>query len=346
MPDSRFWSGRRVFLTGHTGFKGAWLSLWLEQMGAKVGGFALPPVTNPNLFDLARPALNSFFGDIRDQSALAQAISSVRPEIAIHMAAQSLVRLSYSAPVETIGVNVLGTACVLEELRQAPSLQAILVVTSDKVYAAAHDAPKRELDSLGGRDPYSASKAAAEIICAGFRESFFPHIPVLTARAGNVIGGGDWAADRLIPDAWRADAANIPLGLRNPSATRPWQHVLDALAGYLRYIEAAAHGAQVPESLNFGPLDGPDLTVADVTELFLRGIGSKTRWDAVESDGRPEAASLKLDSCLAVKQLDWRPRLSQRESIDWSSGWYRAIARGGNPRDVCLDQIARYQLMT
>ena len=275
MIERAFWRDRRVLLTGHTGFKGAWLALWLERLGAQVFGLALPPtIPSPRGFPNWRPRRSrSRIGDIRDAGVVARAVQEARPQIVIHMAAQALVRRSYRAPVETFATNVMGTAHLLDSLRGAEGLQAVLVVTTDKVYRNdGNGHPFAEDDPLGGADPYSASKAAAEIVVASMATSFFGGKGVATARAGNVIGGGDWSEDRLIPDIWRAVKAGKPLRLRNPEATRPWQHVLDPLAGYLRYAERLASGADVPKALNFGPLPGDALTVAEIADAMLAAM--------------------------------------------------------------------------
>jgi CDP-glucose 4,6-dehydratase len=293
MIERAFWRGRRVLLTGHTGFKGAWLALWLEQLGAEVVGLALPPDTEPALYSLLAPiiGLRSRVGDIRDPVMLAQAVSEARPQIVIHLAAQALVRRSYRRPVETFGINVMGTALLLDSLRAVADLQAVLVITTDKVYRnSGRGEPFGEDDPLGGGDPYSASKAAAELATASMAASFFAGrgVAVATARAGNVIGGGDWSEDRLIPDIWRAVHSGAPLRLRNPQATRPWQHVLEPLAGYLRYAERLASGANVPRALNFGPPLGDVATVAEVADAMLAALHAGQGWikDDVEQPGK------------------------------------------------------------
>ncbi|MEM0944639.1 MAG: CDP-glucose 4,6-dehydratase, partial [Pseudomonadota bacterium] len=270
-----FWRGRRVLLTGHTGFKGAWAGAWLGRMGAEVTGFALAPQTQPALFEMLDFPGRSIIGDLRDPAAISQAVADADPEIVIHMAAQPLVRQSYADPVETYGTNVMGTVHLLEALKPAPAGR-ILVVTSDKVYE--NDETGRafaEGDRLGGHDPYAASKAATEIVVASYRRSFFAEagVALATARGGNVIGGGDFSADRLVPDIARALAAGRPVELRNPQATRPWQHVLDCLSGYLTYLEALP---DAPAALNFGPADPADaLSVAEVTGAMNAALGQE-----------------------------------------------------------------------
>ena len=259
-PDPHFWQGRRVLLTGHTGFKGAWAALWLERLGAEVFGLARPPDTEPNLYTLLAPSQAGILADLMDRAAVRDAVAEARPQIVIHMAAQALVRRSYADPVETFASNVMGTVNLLDALGQQKDLEAVLVVTSDKVYGQGQGSgPFVEGDALGGVDPYSASKACVEHVVASWAQGLWTEGPRLaTARAGNVIGGGDWAADRIIPDVWRAWTGGAPLSLRNPQATRPWQHVLDALSGYLLYVErlAGAGGAGGATTTTISPLGG------------------------------------------------------------------------------------------
>jgi CDP-glucose 4,6-dehydratase len=337
-----FWRGRRVLVTGHTGFKGAWLSLWLETLGADVTGLALPPHTAPSLFTAARPRIRDIAGDIRDAEAVARAVAASDPEIVFHLAAQSLVRRSYRDPVETVAVNVTGTAVVLNTLRAAKNLRAVVVATTDKVYRNGDDGrPFREDDPLGGRDPYSASKAAAELVTSAMAESFLD-APVATARAGNVIGGGDWSEDRIVPDIWRAIRSGTPLALRHPDATRPWQHVLDPLYGYLLYAERLAAGAGVPRALNFGPLPGVPITVGEVAGTMLASLGAEQRWQRAGDPGPHEMKMLALDPARAIAALDWRPRLDARAAIARTADWYRRFDRGADARALCLDDIARF----
>ena len=348
-PDADFWSGQRVLLTGHTGFKGTWLALWLERMGATTFGLALAPDTDPSLFDLARPRLTSRIGDVRDPAAVAAAVAVARPTIAIHMAAQPLVRHAYHEPIATIATNVMGAAHVLEALRDQQGLRAVLVTTTDKVYANPDTGQPFDEDCrLGGHDPYSASKAAAEIVIASYADSFFGDgaARVATARAGNVVGGGDWAEDRLIPDLWRARAANAPITLRNPQATRPWQHVLDLLSGYLVYAEQLATRAEAPpRALNFGPVGGDTRTVLEVTEAVLDGLGSDLGWRLAEGAQPREMQLLALDASRAGKTLGWRPKLRGADAIAWAVDWYRAFDDGADARGLCMDQIARYEAL-
>ncbi len=351
MIERAFWRDRRVLLTGHTGFKGAWLALWLENLGAKVFGLALPPDTEPALFALLQPmtGLTSRLADIRDPDAVAAAVAEARPSVVIHMAAQALVRRSYRLPVETLCTNVMGTAYLLDSLRGAEGLDAVLVVTTDKVYR--HDGkphPFSENDPLGGADPYSASKAAAELLVASMAASFFAAkgVAMATARAGNVIGGGDWSEDRLIPDLWRAVRAGEPLQLRNPNATRPWQHVLEPLCGYLQYVERLARGADVPSALNFGPLARDVLTVGQVADTMLVSMGSSQRWIKVGGPQPAEAQFLSIDPSLAMSSLGWRPRLSASDALQWTADWYRAVSDGVGARPAALEQIRRYEALS
>ena len=343
-----FWASQRVLLTGHTGFKGSWLTLWLERLGAQVFGFALPPDQTPNLYSHLAPfaTLTSTFGDIRNLGELQTVIAKARPTVAIHMAAQPLVRRSYADPVETFATNTQGTVNVLEALRQASDLDATLVITTDKVYQNA-DAKRNfeENDPLGGHDPYSASKAAAELVVRSYAQSFFEPAqkPLATARAGNVLGGGDWSEDRLVPDIWRAKRLDRPVVLRYPQSTRPWQHVLDPLAGYLIFIERlACQPAGTPRALNFGPLDfAGEMTVAEVADVVTAGLG--TWW--IKADG-PQSAEMKhlaLNATKAVRSLGWRPRLSARQTLEWTVDWYRRFDAGENPRTLSVEQIVRYE---
>jgi CDP-glucose 4,6-dehydratase len=350
MIERAFWRGRRVLLTGHTGFKGAWLSLWLEQLGAEVVGVALPPETEPALYSLLAPiiGLRSRVGDIRDPVMLAQAVAEARPQIVIHMAAQALVRRSYRRPMETFGINVMGTALLLDSLRTVSDLQAVLVITTDKVYRnSGRGEPFAENDPLGGADPYSASKAAAELATASMAASFFAGrgVAVATARAGNVIGGGDWSEDRLIPDIWRAVQAGAPLRLRNPQATRPWQHVLEPLGGYLHYAECLASRANVPRALNFGPPLGDVATVAEVADALLAALHPGQGWIRDDGEQPEEAQLLALDPTLATRSIGWRPKLAASQALQWTADWYRTVADGTPARAATLDQIARYEML-
>jgi CDP-glucose 4,6-dehydratase len=348
MPDASFWSQQRVLLTGHTGFKGAWLSLWLAQMGAQVFGLSLAAETDPSLFALIglAPSAASTVADIRDPAAIAHAVEQAAPTVVIHMAAQTLVRRGYRAPIETFETNVMGTANLLEALRGRPGLRAVLVVTTDKVYRNFEDGRAfSEDDPLGAHDPYSASKAAAEIVVGSWAQSYFAPkgIPVVTARAGNVIGGGDWSEDRLVPDIWRAIREKAPLLLRYPRSTRPWQHVIEPLAGYLRYVEAIVATETLPTSLNFGPYPDDILTVAELAEAMLVAFGVAPNWQLDPASADREMQALVLDPALAGSAIGWRPRLSSRDTIAWTAEWYGRHAAGEQARVVCLEQISRYE---
>ena len=353
MPTADFWHGRRVLLTGQTGFKGAWAWAWLSRMGAEVHGLAHAPETEPSLAAIlgldADP--RSRLGDIRDPEAVAAAVEAARPQVVLHMAAQALVRRSYAEPVETFETNVTGTLRVLDALRGRPELQACVVVTSDKAYE--NDGSGRafaEGDRLGGADPYSASKAACEIATASFARSFAASLagPVATARAGNVIGGGDWSADRIVPDLWRAHRAGRPAELRYPRATRPWQHVLEPIAGYLDFAEALVSG--LPErALNFGPAEDRPVTVSEVAEAFqaahggVPGADGAPGWVQAPGEHPEEAATLAIDASRAASVLPWRPRLAAPEAIAWTADWYAGFDRGTDMAAFTASQIAAFE---
>ena len=348
LPNPAFWKEKRVLLTGHTGFKGSWTSLWLAAMGAKVTGYALAPDTEPALFELAGVERDvvSVIGDIRDARALQRAIEKADPEIVLHMAAQPLVRRSIVTPFETFAVNVQGTAQLLEALRHRRALRAVLIVTSDKVYA--NEVPVRpfiESDPLGGKDPYSASKAAVELVTRAYAVSYFDGagVPVATARAGNIIGGGDFALDRLVPDVIRAVRAGKRLTLRHPEATRPWHHVLDCIAGYLLFVEGLVRGEDVPRALNFGPDPSKPMTVAALAEAVLSALGEKPQWDYLPDPDSIEMQALALDSSRARKTLGWRTRFSAAAAIAQTTEWYRAFAAGADLRHATLAQITAYR---
>ena len=350
MPRPDFWRGRRVLLTGHTGFKGAWTWSWLTRMGAEVTGFALPPATEPNLSVLLGITCqrHSVIGDIRDAAALAAVVAQARPQVVLHMAAQALVRPSYATPIETFDINVTGTLRVLEALRSAPDLQACLVVTSDKVYE--NDGTGRlfsEDDRLGGSDPYSASKAACEIAVSSFARSFGRELggPVATVRAGNVIGGGDWSADRIVPDVWRAQRSGVPVSLRYPEATRPWQHVLEPVAGYLDFAEALAAGTVDARALNFGPPGGDPVPVRAVAEAFQAAYGAPASrgWTQAPGEHLKEAPTLAIDARRAVSLLPWRPCLFAPEAILWTARWYAGFDQGADMQGFTDAQIAEFE---
>ncbi len=353
-----FWHGRKVFLTGHTGFKGAWLSLWLERLGAAVTGFALAPATEPSLFVEAdvSAAMTSVLGDVRDLAVLQRAMSDAQPELVIHMAAQSLVRASYADPVGTFATNVMGTVHVLEAARTCSSVRAVVIVTSDKCYANQEWVwPYRETDNLGGYDPYSNSKACAELATASYRSAFFNRerfaehrVAVASARAGNVIGGGDWALDRLLPDAVRAFGSGAVLRIRNPHAVRPWQHVLEPLRGYLVLAQALLeHGTRLDGAWNFGPQAGAVQPVSEVVgrfaESWSRTAGKSAQWAVDEGPHPHEAHTLCLDCSKAGAELKWASALSFSDALELTAGWYGRFLAGENARALCLEQIAGYE---
>jgi CDP-glucose 4,6-dehydratase len=348
LPDPAFWRGRRVLLTGHTGFKGAWAALWLERLGAEVSGFALAPETEPSLFDLAAPwsGLRSRLGDVRDPSALRAAVDAADPQIVIHMAAQALVRRGYAEPRATFETNVQGTANLLDALDGCAHLEAVLVVTTDKCYRNDNAGrPFVEDDPLGGADPYSASKAAQELVCHAWPAG----LPLATTRAGNVIGGGDWAADRVLPDLFRAVAADTAIRLRRPRATRPWQHVLDVLSGYFVYAERlAATPEALPRALNFGPPPDPENArdvgwLVETASACLRVHGIDVQdWRQDGDPGPAEATALSLDPALAATTLGWRTRLDAAASVAWTAEWHARLQRGETARAISLSQLDRY----
>ena len=344
--NSSFWRGRRVLLTGHTGFKGAWLALMLESLGAEIHGLALAPATNPNLFDLASPRMTSTLGDLRDPTVAEAAVARCDPEIVFHLAAQALVRTAYADPQATFATNVMGTANLLEALRASPSLKAVLVVTSDKVYANDGTcAAFTEDDSLGGFDPYSASKACQEMVAAAYHKSYFHDrgVRLARARAGNVIGGGDWSEDRLVPDFFRAVAAQETLALRYPEAVRPWQHVLEPLAGYLAYGEALFGDGDLPDALNFAPDPADARSVGWVADHLAEAWGGHAGWRHDDGDHPAEAGPLFLDGSAAEAALGVKPRLSLADALAMTAAWYGAHDRGEDMRAYSLAEIARYQ---
>lgn len=350
-PDPAFWVQQRVLLTGHTGFKGAWTALWLERLGAAVHGFALAPDHVPDLYSRLAPFahLTSTIADLGDRNALARVVADLQPTIVLHMAAQPLVRQSYADPLATFATNVMGTANVLEAVRDVAGLKAVLIVTTDKVYANDGAGMRFvEGDRLGSGDPYSASKACAELVTASYRASFFKAsgAAVATARAGNVIGGGDWSVDRLIPDIWRALHAGGAIELRYPQATRPWQHVLDPIAGYLIYLEKLALPATLPPALNFGPgADAQPVTVAEVADVMAQEFGLAHGWQAMPGTHPHEMAALALDASLAEVALGWRPRLDAADALRWTADWYRGFDAGGDARVLTNDQISAYEAL-
>ena len=349
-PDADFWRGKRVFLTGHTGFKGAWLAIWLRRMGAQVHGFALAPEPGPNLFAQAGLAdlPGHTIGDIRDPGALRAAIGAAQPDIVLHLAAQALVRRSYLQPVETLATNVMGTAHLLDALRDVHGVKAVVVVTTDKCYENREWVwPYRETDALGGRDPYSASKAAAELVTAMYRDSYLAArgAAVASARAGNVIGGGDWAEDRLLPDCVRAFGLGEAVVLRNPAAVRPWQHVLEPLAGYLLLAERLCGKGTTSgfaDAFNFGPAAADARPVGWVVAEMARLWGGGAAWRIDAGEHPHESRLLALDASRARTMLGWRPRLALPQSLGWSVDWYRAVSAGRPALDVTCEQIDRY----
>jgi CDP-glucose 4,6-dehydratase len=347
-----FWRDRRVLLTGHTGFKGAWMSLWLKALGAEVTGYALAPATLPNLWSIVTASPNagwvphSVIADIRDARRVGEAVAQADPQIVIHMAAQALVRESYRDPLGTYAVNVMGTAVLLEACRSLRHLECAVVVTSDKVYQNQGEGRAfDERDALGGHDPYSNSKACAELVTASFRDSFFADgPPIATVRAGNVIGGGDWSQDRLIPDCVRALGTGQAVNLRYPDAIRPWQHVLEPLSGYLTLAQALVESPKTtPRAVNFGPDAASFCTVSEVVDAFSARFAGLPGWVCDPSPQPPEARALTLSSELAGHALGWHPRLDIRESVSWTADWYSAYMAGENMAAFSEAQVARYR---
>ena len=346
--STRFLQGKRVLLTGHTGFKGSWLVLWLDRLGAKVTGISLPPNTMPNLFSLAgiEELCESHFCDIRDSAALDTLIKQTRPEIVFHLAAQPLVRTSYCEPVETFATNVMGTAHVLDALRGLDCTRVAVMVTTDKVYRNQEwPWPYREDDALGGHDPYSASKAASEIVIASYRDAFLAEqgVAVASARAGNVIGGGDWSQDRLIPDAVDAWQKGQTLEVRRPDAIRPWQHVLESLAGYLTLAEKLWQQPALAGAYNFGPETGQTATVRDVVEIARNSFGRGEVHYGNGSDGPHEATWLELEVAKSTHNLGVTSRWRLTESVEKTMSWYRAQSEGEEARALCETQIGEYE---
>jgi CDP-glucose 4,6-dehydratase len=341
------WQGRRVLVTGHTGFKGAWLSIWLRTLGAQVIGLSLPPA-EPSLYRQCGldGLIESEFADIGDCSSVRRFVAAAAPELVIHLAAQSLVGISYDDPISTYRTNVMGTVHLLEACRAVDSVCAVLVVTSDKCYENREWVwPYREIDPMGGRDPYSSSKGCAELVVASWRHSFFGGVRGLqlaSARAGNVIGGGDWAMDRLIPDCVRAMRAGTAVRLRNPSAIRPWQHVLDALAGYLLLCERLLNGDGVAcDAWNFGPNLDAVRPVSEVVAMFAGNDGLEWRVDLCPHPH--EAGQLMLDSSKARMHLGWRPHFNLIEAVEWTARWYERQCAGEHALSLCDEQIASYE---
>lgn len=355
-PDPETWRNRRVMLTGHTGFKGGWLAVWLHRLGAEVHGYALDPTTAPSLFDVAGIGgilTSDTRQDLAEREALRSALERAQPEIVFHLAAQPLVRAGYTDPVGSWATNVMGTAHLLEAARAVESIRALVLIATDKVYDNREWLyPYREIDPLGGKDPYSASKAAAELLAASYRASFFNSgsghhsARMATARAGNVVGGGDWSQDRLLPDCIHSFEKNEPVRLRYPQAIRPWQHVLEPLAGYLLLAErlVGRDGERFARAWNFGPDSGDNAAVGEVAELAAGIWGEDARVEVDQSpDNPPEAGLLRLDSSLAQTSLGWKPRWSLNNTIEQTVAWHKASAREEDMLAFSLDQISAYE---
>lgn len=349
-----FWKGRRVFLTGHTGFKGSWLSLWLRSLGANVTGYALDAPTQPNLFEQARVAgsIRSIHGDIRDFSRLKSALGECGPEVVIHMAAQSVVRRGYENPIENYSTNVMGAVHLLEAVRQLKLSCAVVNVTSDKCYENREWVwGYRENEPMGGRDPYSNSKGCAELVTSAYRESFFSTglgeahgVALASARAGNAVGGGDWTGDQLIPDLMRAFLAGRPCLIRNPSAFRPWQFVLEPLRGYLLLAERLLEdGPRFASGWNFGPADNDARPVGWIADELVRSWGGEASWTRDSAVHPREAHALKLDTSKAGTCLAWRPVLPLQQALGWIVEWYRAFQNGDDLQRLTANQIERYE---
>jgi CDP-glucose 4,6-dehydratase len=350
------WHGRRVFLTGHTGFKGGWLALWLASKGAIVRGYALDPCTEPNLFTEAKigSVIEDIRGDIRNSATLEPALRDFAPEVVFHMAAQPLVRYSYEDPIGTYETNVIGTARVLDAVRRTPSVRAVVSVTTDKCYENKEWLwGYRETDPLGGYDPYSSSKACAEIVSAAYRQSYFPvgklaehKCAVATGRAGNVIGGGDWSLDRLIPDLVRGFLSGEPVLIRRPHSIRPWQHVMEPLLGYILLAEhLLTHDPKYATAFNFGPSDDDAQEVGWIVERMKNFWGGNASWVLDEDPGVHEAGYLKLDASRARAELAWHPRLRLETTLHWLVDWYKAWQSGADMHRFTLDQIAAYEAL-
>jgi CDP-glucose 4,6-dehydratase len=347
MINLEFWKGKKVFLTGHTGFKGSWMAMWLHSMGATVKGYALAPSTNPNLFDVARVSglIESDINDIRNYSVLSQSILKFSPDIVFHMAAQPLVRASYARPLETYEINVMGTANLLNAVLQCRSVQAVVNVTTDKCYENKEWYwGYRENEPMGGRDPYSSSKGCSELVTAAYRDSYLlpVGVGVATARAGNVIGGGDWAEDRLIPDTLKAFEEGKPVVVRNPSAIRPWQHVLEPISGYLLLAESLfSEPSKFSSGWNFGPYDGDVQSVGWIVNNMTK-LWPGSTWTLDEDENPHEAMLLKLDISKAATGLNWTPTWSLKETLGCIVGWQKLWIDKNDMRYTCLNEITKY----
>lgn len=350
------WTGRRVFLTGHTGFKGGWLALWLNRLGAQVRGYALDPCTEPNLFSLASvgSAVDDVRGDICDREKLHSSLAEFSPEVVFHLAAQPIVRRSYADPVATYATNVMGTVHLLEAVRNTASVRAVVCITTDKCYENREWIwPYRETDPLGGHDPYASSKACAELVSASYRNSFFSRegiqtrkVGIATARAGNVVGGGDWSEDRLIPDLVRGLCSGQPVLIRRPEAVRPWQHVLEPLHGYLMLAEQLlARGSRFASAYNFGPGDDEVWTVERIANKVVQMWGDGASWTRDGAPGVHESRVLRLDASKARSDLGWEPRLKTEATLKWTIEWYRAWNKGKDMREFTDRQIQDYQTL-
>ncbi len=347
-PDYNFWQDKKVLITGHSGFKGGWLSLWLKRMNAHIAGISLAPSSHPNLFNLAgiESVCESYFCDIRDTTRLANLINRIQPEIVFHLAAQALVRSSYQEPINTFSTNIMGTANILEALRNKTNIRVAIMITTDKVYVNNESYwPYRETDPLGGHDPYSASKAASEMIIDSYRKAFLSDqgVAVASCRAGNVIGGGDWSIDRLIPDAIRAWQNGSVLEIRCPEAIRPWQHVLEPLAGYLCLAQQLWKESELSGAYNFGPLPQQASTVRRVIEIANKAYGQCEITYKESSQNLYEAHWLTLEITKARQCLGFQPRFSLEEAIQTTMAWYYAQHKGVNARTLCEQDIATYE---